>query len=58
MLPDQTVIKEARRQLNMVNPWVITALAIDGLFEEELGERWAETVDAVLDELTSYLEGC
>ena len=57
MLPEQTVIKEARQQLRKANSWVITGLRVDGM-DEELRDRWHEIVDAVLDEFDTYLEDC
>ena len=51
----QTVINEARQLLRKTNPWVITALRVDGM-DEELRDRWHEIVDAVLDEFDTHLE--
>ena len=55
MLPERTVIKEARTQLRKANSWVITALGVEGL-EEELLERWLELVDEVDEALAIWLE--
>lgn len=55
MHSDIKVVKEAIQQLQKANTWVITALAVEGM-DEEVGDRWSETVDAVLDQLKEYLE--